>query len=148
MPVDLTQSAIFNGLTKEQVDAIVDLGTARAYKRGERIFAEDSPGEELFLITKGRVEVLMRLMSEEQRIATHGPGDSFGEFAAMDSSRRSASCLAATDVEVVAIQGARFYQHLADVPATGYVVMKNLCLVLCDRLKNANLQWRNAIYWG
>ncbi|MFN7972677.1 MAG: cyclic nucleotide-binding domain-containing protein [Acidobacteriota bacterium] len=148
MATDLTKSSIFRGLTQAQVDAILALGSARKYRKGDRIFSEDSLGEELHILTKGRVDVLMKLMSDEQRLATHAPGDSFGEFAAMDCSRRSASCLAATDVEVIAIPGKAFYEHLESAPETGYVVMRNLCLVLTERLKNANLQWRNAIYWG
>ena len=148
MSPDLSQTKLLDGLTAEQRERIARIGAVKRFSRGELIFREDSPGEELFFVMSGRVDILIKLKSDEQRIATHQAGDSFGEFAAMDCSRRSATAMAATDVEVVAIQGPTFYRLLSEDTAIGYAVMKNLCTVLCDRLKNANLQWRNAIYWG
>lgn len=148
MPPDVSHVKILQGLTAEQMNQIAALGEVRKFERDAVIFQEDSTGEELFFLLSGRLNILLRLKTDEQRIAIHQAGESFGEFAAMDCSRRSASAHAATDVEVLAIKGSDFYQLLEEHSAIGYVVMRNLCNVLCDRLKNANLQWRNAIYWG
>lgn len=148
MGVDLSKAKILLGLTAPQRARIAALAEVRKFRSGECVFAEDTPGDELYFVLSGRVEIRIRLRQDEQRIATHKPGDSFGEFAAMDRSRRSATAAAASDMEVAALSGAAFYKLLDDEPAIGYVVMRNLCNVLCDRLKNANLQWRNAVYWG
>jgi CRP-like cAMP-binding protein len=146
--VDLDHVKILAGLEAGQCARIAALGERRGYARGVTLFTEDTPGDELFFLLGGRIEVRIRLKNDEQRLATYQRGDSFGEFAAMDRSRRTASAVATTDVEVVVLSGNAFYGLLDREPAIGYVVMRNLCNVLCERLKNANLQFRNAIYWG
>jgi len=148
MAPDLSAIKILDGLNKEQRDRIACIGEVRRYPREACIFEEDSLGSELFFILEGRVNILIGLKQDEEKLATHQTGDSFGEFAALDCSRRSAKAKAATDLKVMAIDSSRFYALLKEEPAIGYIVMRNLCNVLCERLKNANLQWRNAIYWG
>lgn len=147
-PADLAHVKILAGLDAGQSARIAALGALRSYPRGSTLFSEDTPGDELFFLMNGRIEVRIRLKSDEQRLATYQRGDSFGEFAAMDRSRRTASAVAITDVEVFVLSGKEFYGFLESEPAIGYVVMRNLYNVLCERLKNANLQFRNAIYWG
>lgn len=146
--MDLSGVRILHGLSDEQRARIASIGTVQRFKRGQMIFAEDSEGHELYFLISGRLEILIRLKNDEQRIAVHQAGESFGEFAAMDRSRRSASAQAVTDIEVLSLKGEDFYRMLEQDTDIGYLVMRNLCNVLCDRLKNANLQWRNAIYWG
>ncbi len=148
MTSDISAIKILDGLNDGQRDKIACLGEVRRYPRDACIFEEDSLGSELFFILEGRVNILIGLKQDEERLATHQAGDSFGEFAALDCSRRSAKAQAATGLVVLAVDSARFYALLEQESAIGYVVMRNLCNVLCERLKNANLQWRNAIYWG
>lgn len=71
---------------------------------GERIFDEGSPGDGLFVVESGRVEIAARSVPGRQhRLALMEPGEYFGEMAVFDGGARSASAIAveASDLQFV-----------------------------------------------
>ncbi|MDM8552223.1 cyclic nucleotide-binding domain-containing protein, partial [Desulfobacterales bacterium HSG2] len=74
----------------------------QTYKKGEPVFREGDPGEDLFLLTKGAVTVKVRLPESDRfrRLFTFSPGVIFGEVALLDGKPRSADVWAEEDTEV------------------------------------------------
>ncbi len=64
---------------------------------GEHIIRQDAPGDSLFIIARGDVEVRVSVDGAHRRIATLGPGEFFGEMSLMTGERRTATCTAIGD---------------------------------------------------
>lgn len=70
------------------------------YKKGDVIFKEGTYGQVVFLILKGRVEIVKILDEKKIVIETLGAGDLFGEMSFVDSEPRSATAIAIEDAEI------------------------------------------------
>lgn len=100
----------------------------RAFSRSQAIFKENDPGNEMYIIYSGRVDLFKEVGAENLLLATLGPGDFFGEMAIVDGSPRSATAIAADDnTRVVALDEAKFLYLLRHQPEFALVVMQQLC---------------------
>ena len=109
------------------------LGTdvpTRDYKAGDTIFREGDPGTEFYVVQRGRV----RILSGNRLLETLGENEIFGEMALIDSSPRSATVVAETDVTVAPITER---QYLFLVRHTPYFALK-VMRVLANRLRHQN----------
>ena len=65
---------------------------------GEFIFKEGAPGDGMYVVDEGRVEILLGADDPEPRVLSNvGPGGIFGEMAIIDEKPRSATARAAVD---------------------------------------------------
>ena len=76
---------------------------------GSVLFSEGDAGDAFFVVLGGTAEV--RKGRTNRRVNTLGPGGWFGELALLDAAPRSASVVAATEVEL-AVLGARIFRTL------------------------------------
>ena len=102
----------------------------REFKAGEVIFNQGDAAAEFFVIQSGKVEIRLgnRLLS---RLGEH---DIFGEMALIDPAPRSASAVAATDVEVVPVGEKQFLFLVSRTPHFALNVMRTLA----RRLRSTN----------
>ena len=69
---------------------------------GETLFRAGDPGESLFLVRAGEVELFVRDNAGQKIILDiTRPGDFFGEIALLDAGARTASAVALTDTELI-----------------------------------------------
>ncbi len=69
---------------------------------GETLFRAGDPGESLFLVRSGEVELYVRDNAGQKIILDiTRPGDFFGEIALLDAGARTASAVALTDTELI-----------------------------------------------
>jgi CRP/FNR family transcriptional regulator, cyclic AMP receptor protein len=94
---------------------------------GETIFLESQPGDFLYAIVDGKVEI----RKGEKVLALLGEGEIFGEMAMLDNSPRSASAIAQTDCKVVRVNQDRFLKLLIRTPFFAVEVMR----VMSERLR-------------
>ncbi len=66
----------------------------RRFKPGTVILCEETAGEYLYIIKRGRVRVLKRGRGREVVLGEFGPGNLIGEMALIDRRPRSASVVA------------------------------------------------------
>lgn len=96
--------------------ALQELGSAdqrRTFAAGELIFSTGDPGDGLFVIESGHVEILAAIGPHEARpLAALGPGDFLGEMAVLDSAPRSASARAETATRALFVSRDDFLQLL------------------------------------
>jgi len=70
----------------------------RTYNKSEIVFAENSNGNEMYIVCSGRVKLHTESQGGRRTIlAVLKPGDHFGEMALVDRSARSASAMAIKD---------------------------------------------------
>jgi CRP-like cAMP-binding protein len=86
-------------------------------------------GPEFFIILDGTASVLI----DDEVVATLGPGDFFGEVAALDGGPRTASVRAETQLRCVTLPVNGLRQFLLDHP----VVAINLLPEIVRRFRNA-----------
>lgn len=99
-------------------------------KAGETIFRKGDPGEHMYLIRKGSVEILVG----DKLVELLGPDEFFGEMALIDNQPRSADAVAKTDCEIEAITEKKFTFRVQEMPFFALKVMK----VMAQRLRVTN----------
>jgi CRP-like cAMP-binding protein len=110
--VDRLQSVhAFRACTRAQLRQVARLAEHIQVGSGEVLAREGRIGREFFLIISGTVSVTR----QGRQINTLGPGDFFGELAAMNPGPRNATVTALSDLEVLII-GPREFAHMAEIP--------------------------------
>jgi CRP/FNR family cyclic AMP-dependent transcriptional regulator len=94
----------------------------KEYKAGEVIFKEGDAGAEFFVIQSGKVEIRLG----NRTLGSLGDRDIFGEMALIDTSPRSATAVAATDVKIVPIGEKQFLFLVSQTPHFALNVMRTL----------------------
>ena len=100
----------------------------RVYKKSEVIFEEDSRGDEMFVISSGKVRISSDKSGKDRELAILGPGDFFGEMSLVDSDPRSATATAAEkNTQLVVLDKAKFLQMVSQKPDFALTVIETLC---------------------
>jgi CRP/FNR family cyclic AMP-dependent transcriptional regulator len=102
-------------------------GEAEEFPAGATIFAEGDAGERLYIVRAGRVS----LSAHGDVLETVAPGGIFGEMAVIDREPRSATAVAESECELVAIDKRRFWFLVQETPYFAEIVMR----VMADRLR-------------
>src|SRR5688572_13511264 len=113
----LLASPLFRGIPPANVAAIVQLFERRRCPPDTVIVREGDPGDALFIVESGLVEVFLQSATGETTVLTRlGPGEAFGEMSVLTGERRSAGVrtIAPTTVRVVPREG--FLQAAAETP--------------------------------
>lgn len=100
---------------------------ARNVDDGTVIFDEESPGDVMYVILSGEVDIFANGLL----IETLGPGDLLGEMALIDSKPRSASALTRSQCRIVPVDEECFLQMVREKPEFSLHVMR----ILADRLR-------------
>jgi glutaminase len=131
---DLSGQALLQGLTAEEIATLARIGNPRTYSTGERIISIGDDTSSLFFLTRGTVKVQLR---NGTRLATLTAGMVFGEMALLDVSR-SADVVAESPVSCVEVPIGDFHRFREAHPRIGERIMRNLSLLLAERLIVAN----------
>jgi CRP/FNR family transcriptional regulator, cyclic AMP receptor protein len=90
---------VFAGLPEAELAAIADAASEFEVGQGEEVATEGDFGHAMYAIESGTAEV--RLDGKPTRKL--GPGDVFGEIAAISSGRRTASVVATSPMRLIAL---------------------------------------------
>lgn len=104
----------------------------RSFKTGEVIFRAGEPGNELFVVRSGEVDIQIG----GQTVETVGANGVFGEMALVDAGPRSATATARADCVVVPVGERQFLLLVREAPYFALAVMR----VLVQRLRAADAQ--------
>ena len=142
-PLELREIDVFLGRKESTLAALESCMDKRSYKAGEKIFAQGDAGDEMFLIRRGAVRIVLSL-SEKQghHLATFGRGDFFGEMAFLDPAPRSADALAFTDTDLFVLSRTRFDTLAEEHKKLAMGLVLSVARVLSIRLRYANAELR------
>ncbi len=142
-PLELREIDVFLGRKESTLAALESCMDKRSYKAGEKIFAQGDAGDEMFLIRRGAVRIVLPL-SEKQghHLATFGRGDFFGEMAFLDPAPRSADALAFTDTDLFVLSRTRFDTLAEEHKKLAMGLVLSVARVLSIRLRYANAELR------
>ena len=120
----LAASALFSGLTGDELDAVVGAATTRELRRGDVLFSESDEAEELFLVEDGRVAMSQRSADgRESVIALMERGDLFGEMPLFDGLGRSTEARALEPSVVTVVPYAPVQTIYEERPALLWLVV-------------------------
>jgi len=98
-----------------------------AFSASQVIFQEGQPGNIMYAVTEGEVDILVH----NKVLETVGPGGLLGEMALIDTKPRSATAIARTDCKLVPISEKRFAFLVQQTPHFALQVMR----VMAERLR-------------
>jgi predicted RND superfamily exporter protein len=136
---------LFAGLRPSQARVVVLMGDLKRFQPGQVIVRRGERGDEMYVVIQGRVEVWIGGDHGRHRIVDMKRGDVFGEMGLVrGGNERTADVVAATDVEVLAVDE-RFLQRIQRrYPRIASKVLLNLSRILSDRLQQANVRFLEA----
>lgn len=151
----LKQADIFDELTNTQLELIASICTERHYQAGDVIFEENTPGDELYIIANGEVEIQVdpALIGKEPStglytIATLRRGQSFGEVSLVDQGLRSAGARCSQqDTHLIVIPRDKLMLLCDTYSQLGYRLMRNLAADLAMKIRHTDLQVREQLTW-
>jgi SAM-dependent methyltransferase len=139
LTVDALRSvALFSDCSDAELDGVISLSAVLRHDAGSVLVAEGDPGTDAFVILSGKAAV----SRHGDEVAVLGPGEIFGEMAAVSAGVRTATVTAATPVELLLIDP----PGLAEVLGRSTVAWKAL-QTLAERLRVAQdlPDWGQAV---
>ncbi|MFF7708253.1 cyclic nucleotide-binding domain-containing protein [Pseudomonas sp. NPDC007930] len=137
----LMDSLLFKNLLPEDCTAAAGYFSLLKMQQGEVIFKEGDAGTFMCIIQHGNVSVRrLDLDNNEVEVALLRKGRSFGEMAVLDGERRSASCVAATECQMVSLGKDSLDKMMSESPRVACKVIRALAVALSKRLRMADGQ--------
>jgi SulP family sulfate permease len=141
--LDLHEIDLFKGRKEETMVALEACMEKRQVKMGERIFASGDTGDEIFLIRRGAVRIMLPINERQSiHLSTFGRGNFFGEMAFLDGATRSADAIAHNDVDLYVLPRKSFDLLAVEHKMAALNLLEGVASVLTTRLRYANAQMR------
>ena len=135
----LEKIPVFDQISRKDLLLIDKILHKRNYNKGEPIFYEGEPGQGMYIIKRGDVEIFSE-KKERTTFATLGEGMFFGELSLLDGAPRSASAEAASACELYGFFKPDLMELIDKKPELGSLILLNLGSVLGERLRMTNQQ--------
>lgn len=127
---------IFAGLTSTALSVIANSVEETVFHAGDIIVREGEPGNRMFVICSGSVEVVKYLaQSRETVLAVLRSKDFLGEMSIIDCVARSASVRAVEETFLYALRGIDLYHLFRQHPDQYAIVILNIARDLSRRLR-------------
>jgi SulP family sulfate permease len=139
----LADIELFKNRKAQTLAALEQHMEQRSFKAGEKIFARGDHGDEIFLIRRGAVRILLPInATQTHHLGTFGRGAFFGEMGFLDGEARSADAAAFSDVELYALSRKVFDQFAEEHKKVALGLMEGIASVLASRLRYTNTELR------
>jgi CRP-like cAMP-binding protein len=144
MPTDpnfLRDFSCFRDHSEEQLEVIAQITDAVCYPPDRILFQEGKPGEHLFFLVKGDVEVLYRIGEAGQvHVDTISGEDAVGCSALVEPYTYTATERSLTEVEVLEINAASLRELMQKDCRLGFSLQQQIIRVLMARVLNLRLE--------
>jgi membrane protein len=137
-------TGIANGDADSGLNARLFRRFGRFYPWGQYICHEGEEGGEMFFILSGRVQVEKKTGETNKPIMEMGPGEYFGEMAALIESPRTASVRTLTDCDIAVIDSGTFRELIMHYGNVAVIILKEMSLRVkntTDRLEGLAHDW-------
>jgi CRP-like cAMP-binding protein len=139
----LGRSVMFNGLGEEDLRRLAVIARESALPSGSVLFEQGQESDGLYVVLSGVVRIYLTAADgREATISLLEDGEIIGEISLIDGLPRSAGAAALTDARLLFIPHRPFCELLDGSSRLSRQVM----LVLCERLREANNQVDQAIF--
>jgi len=127
---------VLAGVDEPALQFLGGMAAEGSFAAGTVIVREGEPGDRIFFVREGRVQVVKEKAGEAAvQLAEFGPGDFFGEMSLVESVVRSASVVALEPTRVFTLKSTDFYKLYRQRPEQYGIVMLNVARDLARRLR-------------
>jgi toluene monooxygenase system ferredoxin subunit len=128
----LRASGLFKGVAEGTLEALEALARRETYSEGSTVYDVGDPADDLYVLESGRVEFVI---GREDRTSLAGfmlrQGEAFGWAALLEEYPRRIAKAACLDPSVVLrLNGSAVLEILKSDPASGFLVMRQLSLLI------------------
>ncbi len=134
----LGNNELLRGLAPEELARLQAGACERVFAAGSELFRQGDPGDGLFVIQDGSVELSVRLEDQRrQLLSTVGPGEILGEMGVVENQPRSATATARTATTAWFIPRAEMLAAVERSPALALALLREIS----GRLRDFNSQY-------
>ena len=145
-PSILKKIYLFTNLDNNELEHILNIASAKSYKKNEIIFNEGDKGDAFYVVLKGSVRISTVVPGVgEEALAILKKGNYFGEMALIDNAPRSASAIANEDTILLAITDANFRNLLMTDHKIAYKLLWELVKTLSKRLRETDNKLKSIL---
>jgi SulP family sulfate permease len=141
--LDLAEFDLCEGLSAQERTHLAEIVEERSVAAGEAVFHAGDEGDEVYLIRRGRVEIVVPLEGGRRlHLATFSRQSFFGDLAFLDRGVRSADAIAAKETDLYVLSRARFNTLSMRHPDLGAMFFARFARSLSHRLRQTNSELR------
>jgi glutaminase len=137
----LSEINLFKGLNPDECRLVECIVQPLMFEKGDIIIREGAEANLFFVLARGTVSVQIRVPGQgerRKRVASIGPGLSFGEMALLDGGKRSADIVADERVICYGLRVEQLRELTAEHPNILITILSNLTREFSERLRHAN----------
>ena len=125
--VALESISLFRSLNRTELQALRLITQERHLPAGHEIFREGDPGDGLYFVKSGLVEIFSGVNAGARRVfSSFGPGEIFGEMAVIEHRPRSATAAAVQDTVVYFIPRGEMLSLIERSPALAFALLQEI----------------------
>ncbi len=132
---DVKNLSIFSGLNDNEINDILYRCSTKEINARDFLFHQGDRGDDMYILLKGQVEVLVDSNGELARITTLGEGSVIGELAVLTSENRTATIRATEDSTLLSISKVNFKRLIAEKHQGALRLAYNLAIIVSKRLQ-------------
>ncbi|HVR02612.1 MAG TPA: Stp1/IreP family PP2C-type Ser/Thr phosphatase [Polyangia bacterium] len=137
----LRRMPLFRHLIYKEILRVLNVTTVREFAPGEEIIKEGTPGDEMFILLRGKI----RLHKNDAFITYLAPGAHIGEMALVDRRQpRSASATAEERSRLLGLKRRDFYEIIRKEPQLSVKLLWAFTQVLAERLRKTTAELSGA----
>lgn len=140
----LRRVAIFEDMSDEIVARLAPKLEQKHFAKGELLCRLGDPGDMLYIVDSGRVQVYLEISGKPLTLNEMGPGQTVGEMAVIDGKPRSANVVAVEDSYIWLLDHQSFMEALYQQPPMATTVLSDLAV----NLRFANSVIEKAAKWS
>ena len=147
----LKEERFFADLTDTELEVMAKITSQKNFKAGETIFKESEEGQSLYVIRSGEVKASVSAPNGVVFTLTMlKDGDIFGQMSFIDGRPRSATIIAASDVNTIVMEKSDFEGIIDDNPRLIHKIMGKIVLNVHSILRGMNARYMEMInyMWG
>jgi glutaminase len=130
---------VFEGLGREELRLLEGIVQTLQFEEGQTVIRTGDPANLFFVVASGSVSVWLPLPGgRRRRLASIGPGLTFGEMALLDGGPRSADVVADARTICYGFSVLKLQEMTAEHPAAVIAILRNLIRNFSERLRLAN----------
>jgi CRP-like cAMP-binding protein len=144
----LAKHALFSGLQPRELELVRSLMKEERFPSGHEIVKEGEPGDRLYFICEGSVEILKTSPGADgpTEIAVFGAGDTFGEMELIEAQGRSASVRVYEQVTALSLSSADLHRLFQDDTRLYAILVTNLARQVIHRLRRLNVLVASSVF--
>ena len=123
---ELRRVPLLADLSEEDLDQLYRMAETVSIPAGERVFEEGSPGDALYVVLDGELEVSKRQSGQDVVLAVRRAGEFIGEMSLLEQAPRSASVRTLRESRLLMIDQAAFETLLSCSPSAHLTMLRTV----------------------